>query len=303
MLELHLSTPFARSFQQPLGRRASPGRLPRSRRLGRATSSSCQPEGGQRSSPAMRAATASWLARLRLPDPLERYLERQGRPGSATAQRATALAARGLSDRLRPRAGQRGDAKRRPPTQRGAADPARRLRYPRHTDHAHAGVSSPERRAAALSRALSRTSRKPLGLPTPSTGWGGRVIAVGTTVVRALESVARPGGRLTPGEGWTNLVVTAERGSRGRRRSAHRLARARGLPSPDAAGGYRRTSSSSAPITPRSLARLPLARVLAIAISSFPERPRRFPDDPLIWGAWSQGTGASARAKNGRLTL
>jgi S-adenosylmethionine:tRNA ribosyltransferase-isomerase len=43
-------------------------------------------------------------------------------------------------------------------------------------------------------------------------GWGGRVIAVGTTVVRALESVAEPGGGLTSGEGWTNLVVTAERG-------------------------------------------------------------------------------------------
>src|SRR5262249_60069717 len=46
-------------------------------------------------------------------------------------------------------------------------------------------------------------------------GWGGRVIAVGTTVVRALESVAGASGNLTPGEGWTNLVVTAERGLRG----------------------------------------------------------------------------------------
>ncbi|MFN2564534.1 MAG: S-adenosylmethionine:tRNA ribosyltransferase-isomerase [Gemmatimonadaceae bacterium] len=41
---------------------------------------------------------------------------------------------------------------------------------------------------------------------------GGRVIAVGTTVVRALETVAAAGGRARPGAGWTDLVVTPERG-------------------------------------------------------------------------------------------
>jgi len=43
-------------------------------------------------------------------------------------------------------------------------------------------------------------------------GWGGRVIAVGTTVVRALETVATADGTVSPGEGWTNLIVTPERG-------------------------------------------------------------------------------------------
>jgi S-adenosylmethionine:tRNA ribosyltransferase-isomerase len=43
---------------------------------------------------------------------------------------------------------------------------------------------------------------------------GGRVIAVGTTVVRALETVAAPGGGVQAGEGVTNLVVTPERGLR-----------------------------------------------------------------------------------------
>ena len=43
---------------------------------------------------------------------------------------------------------------------------------------------------------------------------GGRVVAVGTTVVRALETVADAGGAAHPGEGWTELVVTAERGVR-----------------------------------------------------------------------------------------
>jgi S-adenosylmethionine:tRNA ribosyltransferase-isomerase len=43
---------------------------------------------------------------------------------------------------------------------------------------------------------------------------GGRVIAVGTTVVRALETVAAPDGRVEPGQGWTGLTVTPERGVR-----------------------------------------------------------------------------------------
>jgi S-adenosylmethionine:tRNA ribosyltransferase-isomerase len=40
---------------------------------------------------------------------------------------------------------------------------------------------------------------------------GGRVIAVGTTVVRALESSAGVDGRLRPAAGWTDLVIGGER--------------------------------------------------------------------------------------------
>lgn len=43
---------------------------------------------------------------------------------------------------------------------------------------------------------------------------GGRVIAVGTTVVRALETAARDDGRLEGAAGWTSLVITPERGLR-----------------------------------------------------------------------------------------
>jgi S-adenosylmethionine:tRNA ribosyltransferase-isomerase len=43
---------------------------------------------------------------------------------------------------------------------------------------------------------------------------GGRVIAVGTTVVRGLETVAAPDGVVAAGSGVTNLTVTAERGPR-----------------------------------------------------------------------------------------
>lgn len=43
---------------------------------------------------------------------------------------------------------------------------------------------------------------------------GGRVVAVGTTVVRALETVADERGMAHPGAGWTDLVITPERGVR-----------------------------------------------------------------------------------------
>jgi S-adenosylmethionine:tRNA ribosyltransferase-isomerase len=43
---------------------------------------------------------------------------------------------------------------------------------------------------------------------------GRRVVAVGTTVVRALETVTDREGVTHPGEGWTRLVITPERGLR-----------------------------------------------------------------------------------------
>ncbi|MEV8307493.1 S-adenosylmethionine:tRNA ribosyltransferase-isomerase [Streptomyces flavidovirens] len=43
---------------------------------------------------------------------------------------------------------------------------------------------------------------------------GGRIVAVGTTAVRALESAAGPDGVVRAAKGWTALVVTPERGVR-----------------------------------------------------------------------------------------
>jgi len=40
---------------------------------------------------------------------------------------------------------------------------------------------------------------------------GGRVIAIGTTVVRALETVVDERGGLSPGRGWTDTVITPDR--------------------------------------------------------------------------------------------
>ena len=75
----------------------------------------------------------------------------------------------------------------------------------------HTGVSSLERGEAPYPERYSvpeQTAR----LVDAVRWWGGRVIAVGTTVVRALETVASDDGRVTAGEGWTRLVVTPERG-------------------------------------------------------------------------------------------
>jgi S-adenosylmethionine:tRNA ribosyltransferase-isomerase len=41
--------------------------------------------------------------------------------------------------------------------------------------------------------------------------WGGRAIAVGTTVVRAIESAATPNGLVSPAEGWTDRIITRDR--------------------------------------------------------------------------------------------
>jgi S-adenosylmethionine:tRNA ribosyltransferase-isomerase len=75
----------------------------------------------------------------------------------------------------------------------------------------HTGVASPE----AHERPYEEYYRIP-----PETAQavnaarmrGKRVIAVGTTVVRALETTADASGRVAPGEGWTDLVITPERG-------------------------------------------------------------------------------------------
>jgi S-adenosylmethionine:tRNA ribosyltransferase-isomerase len=77
----------------------------------------------------------------------------------------------------------------------------------------HAGVSSPERHEppyAERYRVPAETAR----LVNAVHGWGGRVVAVGTTVVRALETMTAEDGTVGAGRGWTNLVITPQRGLR-----------------------------------------------------------------------------------------
>jgi S-adenosylmethionine:tRNA ribosyltransferase-isomerase len=70
----------------------------------------------------------------------------------------------------------------------------------------HTGVSSLERGEAPYPERYNiplATAR----LVNAVHAWSGRVVAVGTTSVRALESVAGPDGSVSPGQGWTSLAV------------------------------------------------------------------------------------------------
>jgi S-adenosylmethionine:tRNA ribosyltransferase-isomerase len=77
----------------------------------------------------------------------------------------------------------------------------------------HAGVSSLEAGEAPYPERY-RVPETTARLVNAVRANGGRVIAVGTTVVRAVETVAAPDGTVAPGAGQTDLVVTPERGLR-----------------------------------------------------------------------------------------
>jgi S-adenosylmethionine:tRNA ribosyltransferase-isomerase len=75
----------------------------------------------------------------------------------------------------------------------------------------HTGVSSPERHEPPFPEEFE-VPESTARLVNLTRAHGGRVIAVGTTVVRALETVARPGGVVSAGDGWTGLVIGPDRG-------------------------------------------------------------------------------------------
>jgi S-adenosylmethionine:tRNA ribosyltransferase-isomerase len=77
----------------------------------------------------------------------------------------------------------------------------------------HTGVSSPEADEAPYPEPY-RVSGSTAALVNHTRARRGRVVAVGTTVVRALETVADETGVAHPGAGWTDVVVTPERGVR-----------------------------------------------------------------------------------------
>jgi S-adenosylmethionine:tRNA ribosyltransferase-isomerase len=77
----------------------------------------------------------------------------------------------------------------------------------------HTGVSSPERHEPPFPEQFEVPDAT-AKLVNAARGWGGRIVAVGTTVVRALETVARPGGAVRPGSGWTGLVIHSDRAPR-----------------------------------------------------------------------------------------
>lgn len=77
----------------------------------------------------------------------------------------------------------------------------------------HTGVSSLEKHEPPLPERYAvpaATAR----LVNATRAAGGRIVAVGTTVTRALETVAATDGTVSPGAGWTSLVLSADRPAR-----------------------------------------------------------------------------------------
>jgi S-adenosylmethionine:tRNA ribosyltransferase-isomerase len=77
----------------------------------------------------------------------------------------------------------------------------------------HTGVSSLEAGEAPL-REWFRVPGPTAELVSRARATGHRIIAVGTTVTRALETRAAPDGTVTAGQGWTDLVLGPNRPAR-----------------------------------------------------------------------------------------
>jgi S-adenosylmethionine:tRNA ribosyltransferase-isomerase len=156
--------------------------------------------------------TRLWLARLRLPAPLHDYLARHGFPiRYGYVRHAWPVSAYQTVYATEPGSAEMPSAGR-------AFTPALITRLIAHGVQVaplllHCGVASLEAHEPPYAepyRVPAATAR----LVNATRAAGGRVIAVGTTVVRALESAANAQGVVHPCAGWTDLVITPERGIR-----------------------------------------------------------------------------------------
>lgn len=77
----------------------------------------------------------------------------------------------------------------------------------------HTGVSSLEAGETPLPERFEVTANAARRI-NHARGAGGRVIAVGTTATRAVESASRDDGRVRAAGGWTDLVIGPDRGPR-----------------------------------------------------------------------------------------
>jgi len=151
-------------------------------------------------------------ARLSLAEPVETYLARHGHPiRYAHVHAAQSLEAYQTVFALDPGSAEMPSAGRPFTHELVTGLVARGILFAPVT--LHAGVSSLERGERPYPerfRVPAATAR----LLNARHAWGGRVIAIGTTVVRALESAAAPDGVLTAARGWTELTVTPRRAPR-----------------------------------------------------------------------------------------
>jgi S-adenosylmethionine:tRNA ribosyltransferase-isomerase len=153
-----------------------------------------------------------WVARLDLPAPLLEYLGRWGRPiaysyarGSWPLEMYQTVYARAPGSAEMPSAGR-------------AFSPEVLSRLAGEgvgfaTLTLHTGVSSLEEHEPPYAERYAVPPSTAEAVRATRAA-GGRVIAVGTTAVRALESAVDARGRIVPRRGWTELIVTPARGVR-----------------------------------------------------------------------------------------
>ena len=156
--------------------------------------------------------TRLWISTLNLPEPLDEYLDRRGFPiryghveegwpasyyqtvyATETGSAEMPSAGRAFTPELITRLVARGI---------GVAPLI-----------LHTGVSSLEDHEPPYEE-FYRVPLETARVVNAARAYGKRVVAVGTTVVRALETVTSPDGVTHPGEGWTGLIVTPQRGIR-----------------------------------------------------------------------------------------
>ncbi|HET8998923.1 MAG TPA: S-adenosylmethionine:tRNA ribosyltransferase-isomerase [bacterium] len=153
-----------------------------------------------------------WLAHLDVPAPIVEYLHRWGRPiaypyvwGTWPLSMYQTVYAEVPGSAEMPSAGR--------PFTRDVLARLREKGVGIAKMVLHAGVASPERDESPYEEFFDVPVATAEAVRVARRS-GGRVIAVGTTVVRALESSLDPGGDVVASRGWTDVVVTPERGVR-----------------------------------------------------------------------------------------
>lgn len=158
------------------------------------------------------AGARLWVAALRLPEPVLAYLGGAGRPVRyGCADRAWPLSSYQTLFADEPGSAEMPSAGRAFTPAVLAALEARGVGVAPVV--LHTGVSSLEAHEPPYPERY-RVPAATAGRVNAARAGGSLVVAVGTTVTRALESAADEDGVVAPGSGWTDLVVTPERGVR-----------------------------------------------------------------------------------------
>jgi S-adenosylmethionine:tRNA ribosyltransferase-isomerase len=151
-----------------------------------------------------------WIAQLALPEPLTNYLRRYGRPITYSYIRDSfpigvyqTVYARDEGSAEMPSAGRAFTRSMLGCLRRNGVGLAKLV--------LHAGVASLEGQEQPYEEWYEVPLRTADRVRATKAS-GGRIIAVGTTVVRALESSVDGEGNLIASRGWTDVVITPERG-------------------------------------------------------------------------------------------